>query len=117
MNDSATQATAGGRVHSGERRRCPRYRVRHEVFLSWAEGENRHRERTFTMSISQFGCSVYSFRALRPGTRVTIERQGESREGKVAYALVDHSTKRVEIGIGFDLDASPMWGDVEVAEI
>ncbi|HEX9759784.1 MAG TPA: hypothetical protein VGA40_02640 [Candidatus Acidoferrales bacterium] len=111
MNDPATPASAKAEVHSSERRRCPRYRVRHEVILAWTEGEAEHRERTFTITVSQFGCSVYSFRALRPGTRVSIERQGEVRQGKVAYALVDHSTKRSEIGIGFEQDANAMWGD------
>lgn len=91
------------------RRRSPRVSARQPVVLSWQEDELEHVESTFTLSISRFGCALRSHRFFRPGTRVRLEHQGRTIEGRVVYSLKDHSTNLVEVGVGFDRDGGEFW--------
>ena len=90
-------------------RRSARIRVRLPVLYVWWEGEQEHTERTYTITVSQFGCSAHSHRNFRPGTRMQVRRGPKTMEGRVVYSLKDHSTNMVEVAVGFEQDASDFW--------
>ncbi len=92
------------------RRRSPRVRVCIPVLLAWEENQREHREDMFTVTVSQFGCAVHSHRFFEPGTAVRLEHDGKTVAARVVYSLKDHSTKLVEVGVGFDQDGREFWG-------
>ena len=96
-----------------ERRRSARVRARKQVVLRWSQSGNTHREESPTISLSLYGCAVHSLNGLPPGTPVTVDYMGKSREGKVLYTLVNHTAGMVEMAIGFSEDAEALWDDVE----
>lgn len=90
-------------------RRGPRLKLRREITLHWQEGDTRHQDATYTILLSQFGCSLRASINFRPGTPVTVEYEGKSRSGKVVYTLLDYSTNHAEVGVAFEQDASDFW--------
>jgi hypothetical protein len=103
-----TRAEAGS-----ERRRSARVRARKLVVVRWAQSEDERREESSTVSLSLYGCAVHAAKPLPPGTPVTVEYAGKSREGRVVYTLVNHTAGLVEMAIGFDEAAADLWDDVE----
>ena len=93
-----------------ERRRSPRIRVRISVLLLWEENQQQHREHTFTVTLSWFGCSVHSHKFFRPGTCVQLQRDNKTMDARVAHSLWDHSTNLKEVGLAFDQDGREFWG-------
>ncbi len=92
-------------------RRSPRLRARIPVLLVWKEQDRQeHREQTFTLSVSWYGCAIRSYKFFRPGTEVRLQREGEAMEARVAYSLWDHSTNLVEVGLAWDEDRREFWG-------
>jgi hypothetical protein len=102
----------GLRVISGlsERRRSPRLLLRTPVLLSWEEEGIVHREHTFTLNVSRFGCALHSHDYLEPNRRVQVQHEGKTLEARVAFSLWDHSNNRVEMGLSFSEDAREFWG-------
>ena len=96
-----------------ERRRSERVRTRKQVVIRWSQSEEVRIEPSPTISLSLYGCAVHTPVALPPGTRVTVEYSGKSREGRVVYTLVNHTAGMVEMAIGFAEDAEEFWHDVE----
>lgn len=110
LADALVELSAAGTAPAELRRRSPRARVRIPVVLVWEENQCQHCERTFTLSVSRFGCTVHSHRFFEPGAGVRLEHDGKSIAGRVAYCLKDLSTKLVEVGLGFDQDGREFWG-------
>jgi len=92
-----------------EKRRSSRVRLRIPVLLLWEENQQQHREQTFTVTLSWFGCSVHSHKFFRPGARVQIQREDKTMDAQVAHSLWDHSTNLVEVGLAFDHDGREFW--------
>lgn len=96
-----------------ERRRSGRVPANKLVVVRWAQSETERREESSTIMLSLYGCAVHTADPLPPGTRVTIEYAGKSREGRVLYTLVNHTAGTVEMAVGFDEAAADLWDDVE----
>ena len=114
--DRAGKAPAKG-VQYGTRmselvakRRSPRIQMQIPVLLCWAEGQVEHQEHTFTVSISWFGCAVYSPKYFGPGTRVRVERDTKSMEARVVYSRWSLLTSSIEVGLEFDQHGWELWG-------
>ncbi len=105
LADALVELSAAGSTPVELRRRSPRKRVGIPVLLVW-----EHREHTFTVTVSRFGCALHCHRFLEPGTAVRLEHEGNTIEGRVVYSLQNHSTKLVEVGLGFDQDGREFWG-------
>ena len=84
--------------------------MRIPVLLLWKEGQREHREHTFTLIVSWFGCLVSSHNYFPPGTRVRLQHDGKTLHARVIYSLMDHSTSLVEVGLEFDRDAREFLG-------
>ncbi len=97
-------------------RRSPRIHTRLPVLLLWEEGQQGHREYTFTLRVSWFGCLVSSHNYFHPGTRARLQHDGKTMHARVIYSLMDHSTNLVEVGLEFDRDGRQFWGAVIWAE-
>jgi len=81
------------------------------VLLLWKEEDQQeHREQTFTLSVSWFGCAIRSYKFFRPGTQVRLQREGAAIEARVVYSLWDHQTNLVEVGLAWDQDGREFWG-------
>ena len=102
----------GQRVKSAitEKRRSPRISERLPVSLLWEEGEHQHRERTFTLTLSWFGCAVHSHNFFPPNTRVHLQYEDKTIEARTVYSVSDYSTRLVEVGIDFGRDGRGFWG-------
>ena len=96
-----------------ERRRSERVRAQKLVVVRWAQSENERRVESTTALVSLYGCAVHTSNPPPPGTQVTVEYAGKSREGRVVYTLVNHTAGEVEMAIAFDEAAADLWDDVE----
>ncbi len=83
--------------------------MRIPLLLLWEENQQQHRERTFTVTLSWFGCSVHSHKFFQPGTRVQLQRDDKTMDARVVHSLWDHSTNLVEVGLAFDQDGREFW--------
>jgi len=90
-------------------RRSQRVRMRKAVRIRWHENGTSPCHDTYTLSVSRFGCLLMSQQDFLPGTTVLVEHGGKTMVGKVSYSLKNHDTRRVELGIGFELDGSDFW--------
>jgi len=99
-----------------EKRRSPRVRAHIPIVLVWQENQQEHREQTFTLNVSWFGCATRSHNFFRPGDRVRVERNPQAREAVVVYSLKDYSRNLVEVGLAFDQDSRDFWGITNWAE-
>lgn len=91
-------------------RRSERVRVHLPVTLIWHEGAQRQVERTYTVSVSRFGCQLHCRCSFPPGTPIRLEYCNRIILGRTSYCLKDYDTKLAEIGIGFDDDGTDFWG-------
>jgi hypothetical protein len=92
-------------------RRSPRIARRIPVLLVWkGEDQQEHREKTFTFSVSWFGCAVRSYKFFRPGTQVQLHHESAVMEARVVYSLWDHQTNLVEVGLAWEQDGREFWG-------
>ena len=80
------------------------------VLLLWEKDGQEHREDTFTLTVSWFGCSVYSHNFFRTNSRVRLQRDSDTMEAQVVYSLKDRSANLVELRLEFDQDAREFWG-------
>lgn len=93
-----------------EKRRSPRVSMRLPVLLLWEEGEESHKERTFTTNLSWYGCAVHSHKFFPPKTPVRLCYGDRTVEARTVFSLEDHSTNLVEVGIDFGQQCSDFWG-------
>jgi hypothetical protein len=93
-----------------EKRRGRRISMRLPVLLLWEEGGVQHREHTFTLQLSRFGCAIHSHRFFQPKTLVQLQYEGKAIDAHTVYALSDHSINKVEVGIDFGGDSGDFWG-------
>ena len=110
LADALAELGAAESAHAELRRRSPRVRVPILVLLVWEENQQEHREHTFTVTVSRFGCALHSHRFLEPETAVRLEHDGKTIGGRVVYSIKDHSIELVEVGLGFDQDGLEFWG-------
>jgi hypothetical protein len=92
-----------------EKRRNPRIQMQIPVLLWWEEGQEEHQEHSFTVSISWFGCAVYSHKYFGPGSRVRVQRDTKSIEARVVYSCRSPLTSSIEVGLEFDQDGREFW--------
>ena len=84
--------------------------MRFAVMLLWKEGQQEHREHTFTAEISRFGCALYSHARFEPKTPIQVQFEGKVMDARTVYSLHDRSTNLVEIGVDFGRDCCDFWG-------
>ncbi len=102
----------GQRLRSAitEKRRSRRITIRLPVLLLWKEGQHQHREDTFTLNLSRFGCALHSHTFFQPKTRVELQYEDKIIHAQTVYSLSDYSRNLVEVGIDFGQDGSDFWG-------
>jgi hypothetical protein len=93
-----------------ERRRSPRLTDRLPVLLLWEEDNREHREHTFTLNVSWYGCAVHSHRFFPPKTPVRLRYEGRTIEARTVFSISDYSTRLVEVGVDFGQDGRDFWG-------
>jgi len=92
------------------KRRSSRVHVHLPLLLLWKDDQGEHREPTFTLTVSWFGCAVHSRNFFRPKSRVRLQREAHTMEAQVVYSLKDHATDIVEVGLKLDRDGREFWG-------